>query len=463
MIAKKTRQPARTLLSRAVGAALILASASAAAQGSGSTSSGSGSGSTASGSGSGSASSGSAPAFGGNDPSPYYIGASQSLTHDSNVYRIPSGPSDNYSSTSLLGGFDQPISRQRVFGRANVTVNRYQNEDRLNNVSYDLTAGLAWETIEKLSGNLNVALGRNLAAPAASAGVPGARRNIAQTESVDARARWGGASTLTLEGGLGYSRLDYSAPEYVASESRQTSASLGLYYRPGGLLRLGIAGRATRTKTPMALFDPATATYQSNTLRGNNLDLLADYELTGLLSASGRLSYTRQTNSGVDDADFSGITGGINLNWRVTGKTSLRLDAAREAGFDIARYNGTTAIVNNGTLVLAPISMAYENNRVTNTVGLGATYAATAKINANAGLRYSRAKLVATAVNAGGNAAAPESTDVLKSASIGANYAYSRAVSGNCNLSHEKRDVSGGVTYSYSANTVGCSVQFTLR
>ncbi len=44
--------------------------------------------------------------------------SSQGFTHDSNVYRIPSGPSDNYSSTSVFGGFDQPISRQRVFGRA---------------------------------------------------------------------------------------------------------------------------------------------------------------------------------------------------------------------------------------------------------------------------------------------------------------------------------------------------------
>src|SRR4051812_36540497 len=28
------------------------------------------------------------------DPTPYYIGVSQAFTHDSNVFRIPSGPAD---------------------------------------------------------------------------------------------------------------------------------------------------------------------------------------------------------------------------------------------------------------------------------------------------------------------------------------------------------------------------------
>src|SRR5450631_4768822 len=59
------------------------------------------------------------------DPNPYYVGVSQGFTHDSNVFRIPSGPSDNFSTTSLLGGFDQPISRQRIFGSGSVSLNRY--------------------------------------------------------------------------------------------------------------------------------------------------------------------------------------------------------------------------------------------------------------------------------------------------------------------------------------------------
>ena len=40
-------------------------------------------------------------AWAADEPSPYYIGVTQSITHDSNVYRLSNGPSDNYGSTGL--------------------------------------------------------------------------------------------------------------------------------------------------------------------------------------------------------------------------------------------------------------------------------------------------------------------------------------------------------------------------
>jgi hypothetical protein len=384
---------------------------------------------------------------------------SQALTHDSNVYRVPSGPSDNYSSTSLFGGFDQRISRQRLFGRANVSVNRYQDQDQLNNVSYALSTGLDWETIERLSGSVNASLNRSLASPTATAGVPVASRNVAETSALDARIRWGGVSVLTLEGGLGYSRLDYSDPVYSSAESNQTTASLGLYYRPGGPLRLGVAVRGTRTKTPKAFIDPATGTYQSTTLNGRNLDLLADYELTGQLAANGRLSYTKQTNSGVSNADFSGLTGSLGLNWQATGKTSFRLDASRDVGFNATPYRTLTFAVGPTGIVLTPVTGLYQNNQVTTSAGLSVNYAATAKISANAGVRYARARL--TTVNAG--AAGPDVIDVSKMASLGANYEITRNWGLGCNVSHERRNVSGGTSFSYTANSVGCSTQFVWR
>ena len=64
------------------------------------------------------------------------------------------------------------------------------------------------------------------------------------------------------------------------------------------------------------------------------------------------------------------------------------------------------AVVQSGTgLTLTPVAVIYQNNRVTDTAGLGVTYAATAKIAATALLRYSRQRLVAdieiTGIDAG--------------------------------------------------------------
>jgi hypothetical protein len=392
--------------------------------------------------------------------SPYYIGINQALTHDSNVYRIPSGPSDNFSSTSLLAGFDQPISRQRVFGSASVSVNRYQEEDRLNNTSYSLNAGLDWETIEHLSGNVNTSIGRSLTAPTALAGAPTPIRNTAQTRNFDATARWGGVSLLTLEGTVGWSRVDYSAPESVQSESSQSRGGLTLYYAPGGPLRVGVGGHVVRSRTPQGVFDPATGTFVSTTSTARSADLHADYRLTGILSTSARLSYTKQTSSGAGDLAFSGLTGSLSVAWQPTGKTSLNLLAARDAGFDASTYSTVQIVNNNGVLTFTPITGQYENNRVTDSLGLSASHATTAKISTWANARYSRAKL-ATAGVIGSSGA--ETVDVAKIASLGANYSITRAWSLACSVAKEWRDVTGGAAFSYTAHIVSCATQFTLR
>ncbi|MEO7335638.1 MAG: hypothetical protein ABIV63_03565 [Caldimonas sp.] len=404
-----------------------------------------------------------APSAVASDPNPYYIGVSQALTHDSNVYRTPSGPSDNYSSTTLLGGFDQPISRQRIFGGASVSLNRYQDQTQLNNTSYNLNAGLDWQTVQSLSGNVNVGINRNLAAPAASGVIPVATRNESTNESAGTVVRWGGASLLSVEGAASYSKVNYSAPQYVSSESSQDSESLGLYYRPGGPLRLGVAVRTTRSRSPNALL-LSNGAVQSNNTRGNNLDLIVDYDLTGLITTNARLSYTRQTNSGISSADFSGITGNLNVSYRPTGKTSVSAYASRDTGFNNSLFNGYTVTLLNGvTPILTPVSGLYENNQITNSLGLGLTYAATAKISATTGVRYARAKLITTLVTQSSSQASPDTTDISKNVYLGANYAIARNWALACNVSHENRDVSGAVTYSYTANTASCLAQYTWR
>jgi hypothetical protein len=68
-------------------------------------------------------------------------------------------------------------------------------------------------------------------------------------------------------------------------------------------------------------------------------------------------------------------------------------------------------------------------------------------------VRYARAKLVSQAV--------AESTDVLKSAYIGANWDVARNWLVACNVARDSRDVSGSLNYSYTSNSVGCFGQYT--
>lgn len=393
------------------------------------------------------------------DPNPYYVGVSQAFTHDTNVYRIPDGPSDTFSTTSLLGGFDQPIGRQRVFGRAVVSTSRYFHEDTLDNVSYGITGGLDWETIEHLSGNINASFNRNLASQPVSNGTPVAVRNIAETQGIGARIRWGGVSLLTLEGGADYSNIDYSAPEFVTSESNHKSANINLYYRGGGPLRVGVGLRGDETRTPKAFLDPVTGEYQSTKLTGRHVDLLLDYDLTGRVVGNARLSYTKQTSSGPYNVDFSGFTGNVGLSWQATGKITVRVDAARDAGFDARMYNTFAFSSTPQGLVLVPVVGLYQNNQITTSANVGLTYAATAKISANANARYMRAHL--TNVDPVTAAAAPDTFDVDRIIALGLTYEITRNWGAACTTSYEKRDVTGATTFSYTAKTIGCSTQFT--
>ncbi len=395
------------------------------------------------------------------EPTPWYVGASQGFTHETNVYRVPGSTGDTYSTTTVFGGFDQRIGRQRVFGDASVGLNRYFDEKQLDNTSYAFGLGLDWETVGGLSGDLDARWSQYLAAPAASAGIPATTLNLADSRSISAAARWGGSSVLTLEGTVRHSSLDYSDAAYVSSESSGNAGSLTLYYGKGGPLRLGIGARYDRTETPKAVFFPLTAEYESNTLTGRHVDFHADYDVSGRVTTNLLLSYTRQRNSLIEASDFSGLTGRLAVVWQATGRIAVNAYVSRESGFDSA-FNSATFVPPGSPPGTPPVTQLYENNRLTYSADLGAVYSATAKIDVTAGGHYARAKVVSTTSDTV-TVSSVESTDLQKMFYLSANYAFTRNGTAYCKVSRELRNVSGGVGYSYDANSIGCSVRYTYR
>lgn len=401
------------------------------------------------------------------DPSPYYIGASQSLTHDSNVYKAPDARSDNYSSTGLVGGFDQRISRQRLYVAANLQYNKYQNESTLDNTSYGVRAGLDWATIGKLSGNVNASADQRLASIGGNEIRPSNSRNIAKSEQIGTGVRWGDDGALSVEANYAHSRFRFSAIESLTSQSSTDSASLGVNYRLGADLRVGAALRGTRTETPYAVPTIAMPTgrddYTGNTTTGRNLDLLLNYRVSAQTGLDARLSYTRLTNSALGLLDFSGLTGSLTANYAPTAKLGFSASLARDAGNQLSTFSYRLAPQSGGIFApITSISGTGQERRTTDTLALGATYEATAKINVKAGLAYRHAKILTT-VNVQGNASATEGSENYRTASLGADWAIARNWQLGCLLSHETRSISGAAGFGYSANVVTCSAQYTLR
>lgn len=388
------------------------------------------------------------------EPSPYYIGATASLTHDSNVYRTPDGRGDTYGGFGLVAGFDQSINRQRIFADLNVRNNRYAREKTLDNVSYGLDGGWDWATIEKLSGGVTIGASQGLASyNNNSTSAPTTNRDILTTQRLGARARWGDDGPLNLTVAYGYNHVSYS--ETIASESKQHTGSLGASYRVGPTLRLGTALRLTRSVEPNAL-QTAPGVFAENKVNGRNIDFTADWRSTAQTGVGARLSWTHETNSGLNDRDFSGLTGGLNANYQPTARLSFNATLSRDSAANSSFFNQTNPTTGQRSSSEAANDQTFDN------LGLGATYAVTSKINLTSGLGYRHGNMVDRNF-VGGVPVNNEHTDNTFNASIGVSYAVARNWSMDCKYDYVKRDVAGFLPYAYNANVVGCTAQFTLR
>ncbi len=397
------------------------------------------------------------------EPSPWYVGASQAFTHDTNVYRLAEGVqpddgkgrADNYWSSGLLGGFNQPYGRQRFYGAANLNYNKYLKHE-LSNTSYGANAGWDWATIEKLSGNFNASANRSLASLNGNAVQPSTGRNQVTSDQLSTNIRWGGAGALGLQADYAHSRVHYSDPSFASSESSADSGSLGAFYNVSPDLRVGAAFRLTRTESPNAIQTPTG--FQPDTVDGRNIDLSADWRYTAQTAVNARLSYTRQTHSNSSGSEFSGLTGAISASYVATAKTGFTLAYNRDAGTNGSFFNAAPSDTRTGD---TRVSGLVQNSQVSDNVSLGANYAATAKISANAGLQYRRSKIGNdSAASAGGQASY---NDTYRSASLGATWAIARAWQLGCNLSHETRSTTSLIGYGYAANVAACNAQFTLQ
>lgn len=398
------------------------------------------------------------------EPSPYYIGLTGSVTHSSNVYGIPDSVplpsdrrrSDTYGGGGVVAGFDQLISRQRVYAAAKANMNRYAYNKELNNLSYDVNAGWDWATIERLSGSFTADVNQSLANSTNFGAVrPTLQANLLNTELFAARARWGGDSDLNLDAAYAYNRVRYSVTE--GSNSSQNSGSLGASYALGPTLRLGVAGRLTRSVQPnYAITQISPPEFAENVADGRNLDLTAAWTPSTQSSLNARASWTRQTNSLAGVSNFSGLTGALTGSIAPTAKLTFTGSMSREAGINSLATRPASPGPGDPALSVS------QSSQITGNFSLGVNYAATAKIGVTAGVQYQHNK-VPDPLNSA-NATYNYYSDNSTTTTLAVNYAITRGVTLGCNLSHASRDVSGNLLpYSYSTNIVGCTAQVELR
>jgi hypothetical protein len=380
--------------------------------------------------------------------SPYVIGASQSISHDSNITHLPDdltnvpalpkSKTDWISSTALFGGIDQPFGRQRAFANLSVRNNNYRYND-FDNIAYGLAAGLIWSTIERVSGTVKFNSNRTLADfDVGQTGAPVVEKNIERTHQFDATVSVGGVTDVTFDGGYRHQAQRFTK---VGNRLSQDQLSIGARHRLGGELTLGAGLRFTSGR--YSDLDDA--------FHGRSLDLSADWVPSPISTVSTRLGYGK-TDHGQDTAqDFSGFTGSLAWDWKPTAKVGLVTNVSRATGNE----SSFGRVVDKNDEIVGAQS---DRSRLTSTLGLNATYEATSKILVNAGYMLVSRRLSRTLP-------AENASDRLNSYHFGVRFLPTRTIELGCNLGRESRstDAVSSLTYSYSATTVGCSGQISIN
>jgi hypothetical protein len=390
---------------------------------------------------------------------PYYIGGMLSYTHLSNALGLADGggvtptleqlgyrsKSDNVTSIALIGGIDQPISRQRLFGDVTLRTNRYSRNELLDNNSYSVKAGLDWQTIERISGNVTLRSTRDLVTFGTFDPLTDGK-NLVTTRQADANARIGVVTRWTFEAAGGYRSIDYSNASYDPRDYRQHFGSLGARYWPSSESYVGLAWRETDGRYPH--FRTSTGgDVTPDRFDRRDIDLIGFLRFSAASSINARISHTDLDYE--LQRDFSGVTGFLRGVWEPRAALKLTLTLARDRGEDIQIEERV------GPIVIAQVQAA----RVASVASLRGDVALTAKTALNASARHSRRAITQTVLGA------TESGDERSTQfSIGATWAPTRTSLVGCDISRDRRrsDVLAD-RFNVTSNTAGCYGQLSLQ
>jgi hypothetical protein len=370
---------------------------------------------------------------------PWYVGLNQDFTHVSNVLSSTSGSeiSDTVSTTTLLGGLNTRLGRQRLFADAALSTTKYRRVGDRDSDGYNLNLGIDWATVERFSGTVRLGAQQRQTDFGGSGIAQVSVSNIEKTQDVDAVARLGGDALLTYEVGVGWRKVDFGAQEFATGEYSQQRGNMGLVIRPSGLLTLRTGLQGARTE------------YKATDARAKNAGVYlgATWVPTGISTVTANLTYQREGATAVSDG-FRGFTGSLAWQWRPTGLVTTTATLSRATGRD-SGFLRTTDANNNLTVT------ANNFSQVTNRLLLSAVYELTGKISLTGAVEASQRSYGAATTGTSGK-------DRETGLTLGARWAALRTVSVGCDLGVTDRNNISAANTDAKNNRFGCNVGVRL-
>jgi hypothetical protein len=407
--------------------------------------------------------------------SPYYVAGSLAVAQDSNLQRLadddatPSGSSrsDTVYSTALIGGINQAIGRQRVYGSLTLRDNRFERNKQFDNQSYNGTLGLDWATVQRLSGSLSLSAVRALS-PFNADGVGRlTEKNLETTQSANALVRVGlvTAYSLELSGGVRRVRNSLDQGALQARNFNQDNLSLGVGWRPGGALAISIAVREVNGEYPTFRRNVSTGEFDSDRFKQQFFDLVSTWQPTGASLLDLRMNFADTKYLVNANRDFASVNGALGWQWQATGKLRLNLRYSSDQGQD--SYPGLRPLFVTG-FPFGVFPVVNNDSRTVSTYRVQGEFEVGSKLTLSAGLQHAARKLWRNITIPPGGfdaVASLEARDRSDQITLGARWAPWRATLFGCDLSDDRREFSGSRELSSPFKNAGlnCFGQLTLQ
>lgn len=396
----------------------------------------------------------------GAEPSPYYVGVSQTLTQASNQLQLADGQSappgfsrsDLVATTALVAGLDQPIGRQRLQASGSWRINRYDRNSRYDNQGYALNGALDWSTAERVSGTVAATATRALSSLYLQEVGLVEGRNLERVESLDATLRLGLVTALSFELGAGTRRshnsLDLDAVQ--ARNHEQDQASAGIRWQPRAGSSLGAAVIQTRSHYPR--FMRTAGGYEAERFRHDGVELTAGVQISGASRFDLKLADGRTRVDGSGPRHFDTASASLAWTWTPAARLHVVTTLAREKGQDAypTRAAGQPAVA--------------DYARDADVQELRLTYAWTAKVGMALTYRASQRELVRTLRASGAVLAEDGGRERYEFWTLGVRWLPAPPWQLGCDVGDDRRRTQVSVfSYPYTNHTVGCAAQYTWR
>ncbi len=290
---------------------------------------------------------------------PLTLIAAYSLQTDSNIYRLPAsantqallGRADASEQTGVctLGlTFKTRQSLQQFEISATAIDYQYQNFNYLSFTAANLDAAWRWSFTPRWHGSLTATRKESLNN---FADAPGSfQRNVRLDTGSALEMEYEIDGPWRLVGGLSSARQSNQATQVAGSDYSNTSANVGVRYAYASGSSIAFRSRSYQGSYLNVIIP--SAGQLDNAYSQQDQDLRLHWELGGGSAADANLTYTARTHPNYGVRDWDGFNTGLNLNWAVTGKSSLVTGYQHQLG-DYATANSNYA--QTDTLTLSPV------------------------------------------------------------------------------------------------------------